>query len=555
MNRSVIAVLFLIAGLLLIPVGSTPAQTYWDAIFEIGFDSMNQRVNPVLARDRLDRIFRLNSLVTDHLIINEKLGSKVQNMQSRTTSMDAKDLYDDMPHAVAGSQWQSLGIRGTSNPDSYQLDLTKPEITKRVSSSTRVQTGTSDHQHRFGDMDIRTSIRPTEKNAFRFVTHGQLYLDDLPADNLARVLNGMLKTLWVQASNDMDPPLDFFENSALNQQSKKVLYGIATEFPNLCGLLRQYVDIDAVIPTNLEPIAEDVMFDLKGRLNRDALVTDYPEMAKLLHMFEGMASIRSRVFDVHNGRLLTLQIDFQRNLANIQFRTFNGRLFPMRSTRESEAYSGFRLIDTKATRFKVISDIHISMVGLHFDIEGLQMAIEYANGEDGLRLKASMKQSPRAVVISGRVLGVFPVWLVDLLIPSNVEEITVNFLETLAKSNGGQGAEVELGSPPPLPSNNSLWLRADAEIVSNGTLKLGSHFQRAMAVDLQKFLSQASAFRKRLWHAFYQDYRSRYAHADRSCRQRMDGTSPVRPTAGLLHHQNPDTEICRGSGRPAIRPG
>jgi hypothetical protein len=149
----------------------------------------------------------------------------------------------------------------------------------------------------------------------------------------------------------------------------------------------------------------------------------------------------------------------------------------------------------------------MSMVGLHFDIEGLQIAFEYANGEDGLRLKASLKQSPRAVVISGRVLGVFPVWLVDLLIPSNVEEITVNFLETLIKSNGGQGAEIEFGSPPPQLRNNSLWLRADAEIVSNGTLKLGSHFQRAIAVDLHKLLSQASAFRKRLWHAFYQDYR------------------------------------------------
>ena len=147
-NRSNIAVLLFIAGLLLIPVNDAPAQTYWDAIFEIGFDSMNQRVNPVLACDRLDRIFRLNTLVTDHLIIDEKLRSKIQNMQSRTTSMDAKDLYDDMSSAVAGSQWQTLGVRGTSSPDSHQLDLAKPEIKKGISSSSRVQTGTSDHQHR-----------------------------------------------------------------------------------------------------------------------------------------------------------------------------------------------------------------------------------------------------------------------------------------------------------------------------------------------------------------------------------------------------------------------
>jgi hypothetical protein len=140
-NRFNIAVLFFVAGLLLTPVDNAPAQTYWDAIFEIGYNSMNQQVNPVLARDRLDRIFRLNTQATDHLIIDERLRSKIQDMQSRTTSMDAKDLYDDLSHAVAGSQLQALGIRGTSNPDSYQLHLAKPEIKKGISSSTRVQTG------------------------------------------------------------------------------------------------------------------------------------------------------------------------------------------------------------------------------------------------------------------------------------------------------------------------------------------------------------------------------------------------------------------------------
>jgi hypothetical protein len=502
-----IAVLFFLAVLLFIPVGNAPAQTYWDAIFEIGYDSMNQRVNPVLACDRLDKIFQLNTLVTDHLIIDERLRSKIQDMQSRSTSMDARDLYDDLPYAVAGSQWQALGARGTSNPDSYQLYLAKPEIKTGLSSSTRVQTGISDHQHRFGDMNRQTLIRPTQKNSFRFVTQGQLYLDDLPPDNLARVLSGLLKTLWVQASRGMDPPADFFDNSALNQQSKKILYGVAAEFPNLFGFLRQYVNIDAVIPAKFERIAESVMFDLKGRLNRDAFVTDYPEMAKLLDVFEGTASVRSRIFDVYGGLLLTLQFDFQRNLVNIQFRTSNGRLFPISGFREPEEQSGFGLIDTEATRFRVISDIHMNMVGLHFDIEGLQIVVEYANSEDGLLLKASLKQSPRAVAISGRMLGVFPVWLVDLLIPSNIEDIISDYFKTLAQSNAGQGAEIQFGSPPPQPLNNSLWLRADAEIKSNGTLKLGSSIQRAVAFDYQKFVSQAGEFRKRLWHAFYQDYR------------------------------------------------
>ena len=71
-------VLIFIAELPLMLSANASAQTYWDAIFEIGYDSMSQRVNPVLACDRLDRIFRLNTLVSDHLIIDEKLRLKIQ---------------------------------------------------------------------------------------------------------------------------------------------------------------------------------------------------------------------------------------------------------------------------------------------------------------------------------------------------------------------------------------------------------------------------------------------------------------------------------------------
>ena len=70
-----------------------------------------------------------------------------------------------------------------------------------------------------------------------------------------------------------------------------------------------------------------------------------------------------------------------------------------------------------------------------------------------------------------------------------------------------EGAEIEIGSPAPQPFANSLWLRIDAEIVSNGTLKIASRFRHAMAVDHQALFSQTGAFIRRLWHAFYHDYR------------------------------------------------
>ena len=247
--------------------------------------------------------------------------------------------------------------------------------------------------------------------------------------------------------------------------------------------------------------------DLRGQFNRDAFITNYPEIGKLLNVLKGMILIRSRVIDEQGRQMGTLEVDSQKKLVTLRFRTFNGRLLPMRPNPQSEPYNGFSLLDKDRHQFQVISDIHVSVTGLQFDIEGLQMVLDHSNGDHGLYLKASMKQSPQAVAVSGRAFGFLPVWLIDLLIPSNVEEIISDYFETLANSNDGRGAEVELGSLPPKIGANSLWLRAEADITSNGTGKIGFNFQREMPVDRQKLLTQIQAFRKQFWHAFYQDYR------------------------------------------------
>ena len=68
---------------------------------------------------------------------------------------------------------------------------------------------------------------------------------------------------------------------------------------------------------------------------------------------------------------------------------------------QSEAYTGFSLVDKDRHQFQIISDIHLSMIGLQFDIEGLQMVLDHSNGDHGLYLKVNMKQSPQAVAVSG----------------------------------------------------------------------------------------------------------------------------------------------------------
>jgi hypothetical protein len=107
---------------------------------------------------------------------------------------------------------------------------------------------------------------------------------------------------------------------------------------------------------------------------------------------------------------------------------------------------------------------------------------------------------------SGRAFGFLPLWLIDMLIPSNIEKITSDFFQALATGNDGQGAIVEFTGQQRAPLENSLEIRADAEALSNGTIKLGFNLQRRFAREQQKLITELKAFNEQLWNAFYRDY-------------------------------------------------
>jgi hypothetical protein len=44
------------------------------------------------------------------------------------------------------------------------------------------------------------SSRPICKDTYKFLTELQLYLDDIPAANIMRVINGILTTTWSYAA-------------------------------------------------------------------------------------------------------------------------------------------------------------------------------------------------------------------------------------------------------------------------------------------------------------------------------------------------------------------
>jgi len=86
-NSSNLIILACILSVSIISGGKCFAQSYWDAIFELGYEPITQRVNHVLACRRIEGIHRFRELIFDHLTADQNLLIKLKNLNSRITSL------------------------------------------------------------------------------------------------------------------------------------------------------------------------------------------------------------------------------------------------------------------------------------------------------------------------------------------------------------------------------------------------------------------------------------------------------------------------------------
>ena len=503
MKRFIPPIFVVITSLLII--GDLYALSYWDAIFQLGYEPTTQRVNQGLACQRIERIYRFRQLISRHLAADHNLLNKLRDLDARVTSLDVSNVYDLLPYSDADGVWRAIGVRGQSDSDVYRLNEFDPHVTEWLNASQNADTGIAGTQNHFGDFGVGIFIRPVPQDTFKFLTEARLHLDDIPAANLIRVFDGVLATTWTYAAGVANDSTDSSEKIALDRQNQNILKGISKDFPNLFGIISQYCHIENIVSANNRNTDDSIGYHIRIRFDHVAISRHYPEFGKLLKKWGEIVKFKARVFD-KNSRLMGLfELDSANDLLDIQFRTSRDRFIPMQNNRILTINDG--LSNAGATEFKIDCDIHLNIVGMQLKIDRLPVVLDYRNSDGEPHLKARLAQTPQKIEAGGSVYGVIPVWLVNLMIPSNVQEIMNRFFQTLAVGNDGDGSMVKIYSFPQPASKQSFLLETDAAVLANGTIKLGFNLQRKFFAVPPKLPAEIRAFKNRLWNALYADYR------------------------------------------------
>ena len=328
-NRSKLAfpLLFIIASLT--PICDLSAQSYWDAILELGYEPITQKIDHALACRRMGDIHQLRQLIYDNLKADEDLILKIRDLDSRITSLDVANVYDFLPYSDADGVWRAIGVRGQSDFDAYRLNVVDPDIEEWLKSSTHDDTGIAAIQNHFGDIGLGIFIRPVHKDTYKFFSEARLYLDDIPAANVMRVVHGILTTTWAYAAGASNLPTDIIEENASDRQNVKILSGISNDFPDLFRITSQYCDIENIISSDNKNAGGTLGFNIRVRLNREAFSRHYPELGKLLKKWREIVKFKARIFDNQDQLMGMVKLDSTNNLFILQFRISSDRFIPM----------------------------------------------------------------------------------------------------------------------------------------------------------------------------------------------------------------------------------
>ena len=281
---------------------------------------------------------------------------------------------------------------------------------------------------------------------------------------------------------------------------------LAAAFPETDAFLRGHFRID-----RLAAACDgdgSVYFDVCFEADEKALARDYPHLARMLKRTGKVLQVSATLTDAQGETLVRLDVNEPGSTTRLEFRTRNGQLLPLDPAAPGRPLD---LLEAGERTLALVTDTSLVLAGARLDVLGLTNRLCYAFHDDGPRLALQAAGSPRSIRSHGRIMGFLPVWLLDLFIPSNLEQMTSEFFDVLAEGRGGEGLMLAAGSRPGRGRN--LWVLLDTEVMSNGMVRFVLNLSHKFSGGRFRVARDVNRFGYACWQAFVTDYRAHFGRA------------------------------------------
>jgi hypothetical protein len=293
------------------------------------------------------------------------------------------------------------------------------------------------------------------------------------------------------------------DNPKCGPEDLEVIAILAESFPKLYEHLTELYRTDDVLVYDPDDSPYQQVHLVMG-VRTDSSSAKTAAIREWLTALGPLARGRLEMCDAAGRPLVTIR--FSTKDLNVQIDAFlsKGRLCPVEGG-QILVDEGCDLETVTSVKRRDRWSLDMDVNGITTEISDLSYSVEYQAGPDGMKARIAFDHEPR-VRVRGSAFGIIPTWAIDVVMPSNLEELTTDFLKVMTTGNDGKGIVLDFASRPGKTGTNVLSMDASAEVLNNFLIRLGFKVARQKLVPPEAALDQLAAYFRDGHGAFSADF-------------------------------------------------
>jgi len=441
---------------------------------------------------------RIGELRLRHVDMDRATSDFVDDAWEELEDFAIDDLHDLLPER--DPPWRRLRVTGRVAGDRYRIERPKQrDFELRRGGARRDQGGFS------LVVRARSVADRTDADDENFVMRARVGVGAGPIGRpqmLAALREGLRileGTDLAAPSRSLDQRIARHHGARLDEGERRVLAVGYEAFPDTATVFERLGGVDDIQVRSVDHAGGYKHVKLVFRLQPDRMRSHYGELADFLDDLDDIATLRIEVKDAKRRRVMVSRLSTKTLRGTLEFYTKDGQLLPTR--RRGKKITVFVAepisFDTRQ-RFHSHTTASMEMLGLQVRINRLHAGVDYRPEGLGMEMSIAARKVP-SVEIGGAALGFVPPGLIDVFIPSNMKQLTIDFLRTALEGNEGKGLSLEVVHDQPAPGQDATTqIAVGIEVLDNALLRLGARMVNDRVVPDE---DESADIERALWDA------------------------------------------------------
>ncbi|MBN2158226.1 MAG: hypothetical protein JW807_02435 [Spirochaetes bacterium] len=266
------------------------------------------------------------------------------------------------------------------------------------------------------------------------------------------------------------PECGLFTN--LEGDARGVVNAFHKSFPGVSGFFERYAEIRSLLSVEKHAGVKYTRVDVRYGYRLDNLKEDFPRLAKSIRKIRDLYKIKLTFKNGAGHTYCIIVFDSRDDVLSMSFYTRRGRFVPWDGAGKPVLGEAVSPAAVRNIAFYAVMDMVHDVHGLKFTTNNVIIRVKWNESSARGHLKIRMEDIPRTA-ISGSYYNIIPAWVIDLFIPTNMEQLIYDFSTVMVQADEGKGSYVSFNWDARDPNNVMLEFNATSEFIDNYFIRYG----------------------------------------------------------------------------------